>query len=370
MEEVGSRLAARGHDVLVFCRPSPDGDDPPADSRYRGMGLVHLPTVRKRSLETLAHTALSVGHRSLVNVDAAVVFNAANGPLLPVIRARRIPVATHVDGLEWRRGKWGPAGQRYYRAAEALCVRWSDALIADAQGIADYYRDEFGAATTLISYGAPITAREPLPRLGELGLSPGQFHLIVARFEPENHVLEIVTGFVRSSAALPLIVVGSAPYAATYTQQVHAAADRRVRFLGGVWDSELLDQLYAGALTYLHGHSVGGTNPSLLRAAGAGTYPVAFDVNFNREVVGDLAEYFATPADVAAAIERVEAEPARAASYGRELQQAIRRYNWADVADAYEALCERLARRSYPSRRPSGRRRRRRPANSPEGEAQ
>ena len=90
-------------------------------TEHLGMQLVHLPVVKKRSLETLSHTALSVIHPALRGVDAAIVFNAANAPLLPVLRARRIPFATHVDGLEWKRAKWGPMGKRYYRMAEGLC---------------------------------------------------------------------------------------------------------------------------------------------------------------------------------------------------------------------------------------------------------
>src|SRR5690348_7116897 len=166
VEEVGSRLAAPGHEVVVYCRPTDDGAEPLAT--YKGMRLVHLPIVRKRSLETLAHTGLSVLHRSLRGVDAAIVFNSANAPLLPVIRARGIPVATHVDGLEWKRGKWGPTGQRYYRTAESLAVRWSDALIADAEGIADYYAREFEAETELIAYGAPISRPADAVRVAEL----------------------------------------------------------------------------------------------------------------------------------------------------------------------------------------------------------
>ena len=152
VEEVGRRLVDRGHEVTVFCRTPVGADNGPERlNEYLGMRLVHLPTVRKRSLETLSHTALSVFHSSLSDVEAAVVFNAANSPLLPVLRARGIPVATHVDGLEWRRAKWGPVGQRYYRMAEALAVRWSHELIADARGIADYYLDEFRAPSTLIA---------------------------------------------------------------------------------------------------------------------------------------------------------------------------------------------------------------------------
>jgi glycosyltransferase involved in cell wall biosynthesis len=354
VEEVGSRLAAAGHDVVVYCRPTDGGAEQP--DTFKGMRLVHLPVVRKRSLETLAHTGLSVLHRTLRDTDAAIVFNAANAPLLPVIRARGIPVATHVDGLEWQRGKWGPTGQRYYRMAESLAVRWSDALIADAQGIADYYRREFSAQTELIAYGAPITKPEDAVRIAELDLAPGKYHLVVARFEPENHVLEAVQGYVASRAELPLVVVGSAPYADEYTAKVYAAADDRVRLLGGVWDQEQLNQLYAHALTYLHGHSVGGTNPSLLRAAGAGAYTLAYDVSFNREVIGDQGDYWQTASALAGLLEDVEADPDRAHRGGDALQREIGRYNWDDVAAAYEQLCFRLADGHLPARRPSGRR--------------
>jgi glycosyltransferase involved in cell wall biosynthesis len=354
VEEVGSRLADRGHDVVVFCRRSSAPGTTP--SEYRRMDLVWLPTVHSRTFETLAHTTISVLHRSLSDVDAALVFNAANAPLLPVIRARGIPVATHVDGLEWKRAKWGGIGRHYYRAAEALSVRWSNELIADAQGIADYYRNEFDASTSLISYGAPIIAKGLAPRLAELNLAPAEYHLVVARFEPENHVLEIVEGYSRSSAELPLVVVGSAPYSAAYTKAVTRVAGERVRFLGGVWDHELLDQLYAGALTYLHGHSVGGTNPSLLRAAGAGAYPIAFDVSFNHEVVGEFGEYFSSPSEVGAAVVKAELDRCQAVTAGLQLQGAIQRYNWDDVAEDYEQLCARLSSLRLPARGPSGRR--------------
>jgi glycosyltransferase involved in cell wall biosynthesis len=284
------------------------------------------------------------------------VFNAANSPLLPVVRMRGIPVATHVDGLEWQRGKWGPIGQRYYRMAESLAVRWSDALIADAQGIADYYSSEFGAETELIAYGAPLLDNPGKEHLAALGLEPGGYHLVVARFEPENHVLEIVEGYVASGDRLPLIVVGSAPYADTYTAAIERAANGRVQFLGAVWDQEQVNALYAHALSYLHGHSVGGTNPSLLRAAGAGAFTLAYDVTFNREVLGETADYFTTPTDLAALLAAVEADQPRARARGADLKKSIRRYNWDDVADRYEALCQGLAERDFPRRRPSGRR--------------
>jgi glycosyltransferase involved in cell wall biosynthesis len=360
IEEVGSRLVERDIDVVVYCRRIP-GTTEPEQLTHRGMRLVQLPALRTRALETLSHTSLSVAHQLLHPADVALVFNAANAPLLPVLRARRIPVATHVDGLEWRRAKWGPTGRRYYRGAESLAVRWSDALIADATGIADYYVNEFGAAPDLISYGAPILADTPSDGLAGLDLEPGRYHLVVARFEPENHVEEIVAGYRRSGARLPLVVVGSAPYADEYTLRVRAAADERVRFLGGVWDQGLLDQLYAHCLTYLHGHSVGGTNPSLLRAIGAGAPSVAYDVPFNREVLRGAGRFFRTPDDVARAVERAEEDPAGERARGEEGREQAKRYDWDDVAGSYEVLCRRLA-AAAPVRRPTGRRTRTIPA--------
>ena len=354
IEEVGRRLADRGHRVLVYSR-NPDADTP-LPRLYRGMRVVELPAMRRRSLETLSHTGASIVHLlRRVHPDVAFVFNAANSPFLPALRAARIPVATHVDGLEWKRGKWGPAGQRYYRAAEAAAVRLSDALIADARGIADYYAQEFSAPTELISYGAPRVPTRT-DRLAELDLEAGGYHLVVARFEIENHIDVVVDGYTRSSARRPLVVVGSAPYADEYTRRVESLADARVRLLGGVWDQELLDQLYTGALIYHHGHSVGGTNPSLLRAIGAGTAVDAFDVSFNREVLGEAGRYWSDADDVAGLVDSAEADPAAQLERGARSLERARLYDWDEVADRYEALARRLAAQGPSRHRPSGRR--------------
>lgn len=357
VEEVGKRLAARGHQVTVFCR-HPRWAPRPAS--YLGMRLVHLPAVRRKSVETLSHTGLSAVHALRHREhDVAVLFNAANAPFIPLLHARGMPVATHVDGLEWKRAKWGPVGRSYYRWAEELSVRWSDALIADAQGISDYYRSEFDAATERITYGATILRDAPTDHLPPLGLQRKQYHLVVARYEPENHVDVAIEGYTRSAARFPLVVVGSAPYANVYTDLIRdaAARDRRVRLLGAVWDQDRLDQLYAHALTYVHGHSVGGTNPSLLRAMGAGSAVVANDVVFNREVLGGGARFFSDAAALAGHLEQAEADPSSAVDAGLLLRDRVERdYRWDDVTDSYEELCQRLLRGDSVRGHSSGRR--------------
>ncbi len=340
IEEIGSRLVQRGHEVVVYCRETEGSGE--AQNTYRGMNLVNLPAIKTKHLETLSHSFLSAMHLSFRRTDAAIVFNAANAVFLPLLKLSGVPAATHVDGLEWKRAKWGPIGRRYYQLCEKLAVHWSNALISDAQGIADYYRDKFSAASYLLTYGAPDSTGVGSDKLGQLGLTSGKYHLVVARFEPENHVHLIVQGYEQSHSKLPLIVVGSSPYANEYTKSLREQSSPNVRYLGGVWDQDLLNQLYANAYVYWHGHSVGGTNPSLLRALGAGTAIAGFDVSFNREVAGQSGLYFADFNEAAELFNSLEADPTRVQALTDRTAFEAARYDWDTVTDGYEQLCHDL----------------------------
>jgi glycosyltransferase involved in cell wall biosynthesis len=345
VEEIGARLVLRGYDVTVYCR------NPGQRIReYRGMRLVNAPAVRHRMTETLSHTAISTVHAIVADrPDAVLLLNAGNAPMLKPLAAARIPTAIHLDGLESRREKWRGMGARYYRWAEGAAVRWGTEVIADAQAIADHVLSEYGRRCVVIPYGAEVIA-PGCDRLAEVGVTAKGYHLVVARFEPENHVLEAVHAYRESTLAEPLLVVGSAPYSQWYVDAVRTAAqsDRRIRFLGAIYDAPLLDQLYANAATYLHGHSVGGTNPSLLRAMGAGAPVLAYDVEFNREVTAGQALFWAD-ADALVSLLDSLADGARAdeldafAKAGRERIAAV--YQWDTVTDQYEALIRRLVER-------------------------
>lgn len=338
VEEVGQRLVRHGDEVDVYCR------DRLGTDRYLGMRRIELPAVRTRSLETLSHTALAVAHVAAHRrPDAAIVFNAANSPLLPVLKARGIPVALHMDGLEWKRTKWGAGGRRYYRYAEALGVSLADALVSDAEAIARYYEETYGRDSTVITYGAPIISPGPEP-LAALELEPGRYTLIVARLEPENHVLEALRGAVAAASGDPIVVVGSVPYPTDHSRSIEAlaASDPRVRLLGGVWDQALLDALYAHCAIYLHGHSVGGTNPSLLRAMGAGAAVAAYDVSFNRETLGGTGSFWTTAEDLTGLLDGLTAQ-SRSDAGAAARDRAEREYSWDDVATRYRALLEELA---------------------------
>lgn len=145
----------------------------------------------------------------------------------------------------------------------------------------------------------------------------------------------------------PLVVVGSAPYAAKYTEKIdaeYAKNKKNIKLLGAVYDQDLLDQLYSGAFTYLHGHSVGGTNPSLLRAIGAGTAVIAKDVSFNRHIVREDGWYFSGSNQVDVALTEAEANPDRVSQVGQIIQdRASRQFSWDDVAKQYEQLAMDIA---------------------------
>lgn len=351
VEEIGARLVGRGHEVIVYAR-NPGQDI----TEFRGMQIVNLPAVRHRITETLSHTAFSSAHAIFKDrPDVAMVMNAGNAPLLRPLRVAGIPAAIHLDGLESRREKWRGAGARYYRWAEKAAVRRADQVIVDSAVIADYVREAYGRSSVFIPYGAEII--DPgSHHLAGLSLVRKDYHLVVARLEPENHVLEAVHAYRVSDETRPLVVVGSAPYSQWYVDRVHEAAQGldRIRFLGGVYDREVLDQLYANARTYIHGHSVGGTNPSLLRAMGAGAPVLAFDCPFNREVTANEAFFWSSAEHLTEVLDEVaggedhiiaseiESELADFSRLGRH--RVAQHYQWDQVAREYEEVLTTLAR--------------------------
>ena len=337
VEEIGSRLAAKGHEVTVYCR-NPEQKM----TEYKGMTLVNLPAIHHRMAETLSHTAASSVHAIIKDhPDVCFLMNAGNAPFLGPLKLAGIPTAIHLDGLESKREKWRGLGAKYYRWAEKSAVKNGQVLIADAQAIADHVTVQYGKDSTVIAYGAEVLD-PPRERLAELDLEPGNYHLIVARLEPENNVLEAVVGYTRSNETKPLIVVGTAPYSDWYIDKVKSAADSRTRFLGGIYDQELLDQLYAHAATYTHGHSVGGTNPSLLRAMGAAAPVLAFDCEFTREVTDNQALLWNSADQYTDVMNNLD--PIQLEAMGKNLQKRVAQtYQWDAIADQYEQLAFKLA---------------------------
>jgi glycosyltransferase involved in cell wall biosynthesis len=333
------------HEVTVYCRTREPGQ--PREWFTEGVRCVWTPGRDTKSTSTLSFGLTSHLDASFRDLDVALVLNVANGFFLPVLRAAGIPVALNTDGLEWQRGKWGRIAQAVFYEGAKMSARHADVLISDSQVIADIWGEEFDVASRFIPYGADIRENVGSDRVTSLGLKPGNYILTVARIIPENNV-ELLLDALETTPDIQGVIVGSANYATPTEARLRAMEGAgRIRWLGHIDDQELLVELWANAAVYVHGHSVGGTNPALLQALGAGAPTLALDTPFNREVVVNDDQLF--PLDAIELSRRIltvvddRSLQARWRVRGKEVIRA--RYCWASVTDAYElALRDAIAR--------------------------
>lgn len=345
-EELGARLGARGHAVTVYCRV-PHISYP--GSTYRGMRLVKLPTIPSKHLDTIGHTFLSSLHALGGRHDIALYFNVGNGPLAWIPRLVRQRVVLNVDGLDWKRKKWGRLARWYIRAAERWATRFPHAIVTDSRRVQQYYLERHGAASTYIAYGATPMTVPPGPCLARYGLEPRRYILFVGRLVPENCAHHLVEAFEGLATDFRCVVVGDAPYADAYIRSLRTTTDPRVTFTGYLF-GEGYRELASNAYCFVETSEVGGTHPALLEAMGFGTCVVVNDTPENLESIGDAA--FAYEGNMGApalreALEQLLRDPALVAEYGRRGQERVReRYSWDAVTDAYEQLFRRLLRRN------------------------
>jgi glycosyltransferase involved in cell wall biosynthesis len=342
-EQLAARLVARGHEVVVYCRPHV------VDRRLRswkGARLVHLPTVRNKYLDTFVHTLLSSVHAARrVRPDVALFFIAGNSPLCLVTRAAGIPTVINVDGLDSDRSKWPGPAKAYLRFAERHAPGWADTAITDSHRVADVFERRYGRRIGVIPYGVedPGTG-EGTGVLRRLGLEPRRYVLFVGRLEPENNPHVLVEAFSRLPAAraqgMKLVVAGGAPYADDFIRQVHRGGDPRVVFPGYVFGTDYWE-LQRHAYAFVAPTEVGGTHPVILEAMAAGNCVIVNDHAPNLETVGDAALTFSgadgVPA-LARELERVFDDPALVTELRARARERARRYSWDAVTDQYEAL--------------------------------
>jgi glycosyltransferase involved in cell wall biosynthesis len=332
-------LAARGHDVTVYCRRGLDESDWEGD--FEGVTRRSLPSVSTKQLDTLSHGLVSSAVARTRGHDRFLAFNVANVPFCAAARATGQRVILSTDGQEWIRGKWGAAARRLFLAF-AKRAKWSaSALISDCNGMADIYREQFGVDSTVIPYcwtgidqgGDRVPADH----------APGSYFVTGGRLIPENNIDGIARAYSRTDVDLPLLVLGEANYDSPVEVELRllADADPRIRLLGHIGDRAEYAALLRHAKGYLHGHSVGGINPSLVEAMGSGALIGALATPFNREAVGREAFYFQ---DCGEELERVIAFMAQLPpAVDRRLRadnvrRAGEHFSLEAVADAYEDL--------------------------------
>lgn len=339
-EELGRRLAGRGHEVTVYGRSNFIDR---ALTSHRGMALVVLPAITRKHLETVSHTFLSALHALRRRYDVVLMCNAANAPFVKLLQLGGVPVALNVDGLERNRRKWGWAGRSYYRMCEGLAARWPDAVVTDAEVIRRYYRRVYRATSTMIPYGADLERPGEAGVLAELGVTSGEYVLYVSRFEPENNPDRVAAAWSSTDTGRTLVMVGGAPYAPELTERVRAVAGERVLLPGPIY-GEGYRQLLFNARAYIHATEVGGTHPALVEAMGAGLPVLVYDTSENREVAGRAAAFFRFEGErsLAAVAGPLLEDEEQLEAMRRASLEIAKRYSWDAVTDAYERLLEGL----------------------------
>ncbi|HEV6964816.1 DUF1972 domain-containing protein [Roseateles sp.] len=338
-ERLALDLVQRGWRVIVYCQH--EGREALPDDEWRGVERVNIAVPGDGPGSTIRFDWRSTLHAAR-HPNLCLVLGYNTAAFLAALRLRGVTTVINMDGIEWSRAKWGPAAKTWFWLNERAGAWLGHYLVADHPEIARHLATRASPRKIhTIAYGADRVAQADAAPVQALGLRPGEYASVIARPEPENSLLEIVRAFSRRRRGRQLAVLGNYSAANPYHEAVRRSASDEVLFLGAIYDRQVVAALRLHSALYVHGHQVGGTNPSLVEALGAGNAVLAHDNPFNRWVAGPQAAYFGDEAALAAqfdalldASERLQAM--RQASLDRH-QQA---FQWPDILAQYRELLE------------------------------
>lgn len=345
VENLAERFSDRGHEVTVYCRPHMTE----RRDRYAGARLVHLPTIRNKYLDTMAHTAVCTAHMATrVRPDVALYFISGNAPVVPFSRLAGIPAVFQIDGLDSERAKWPAPARAFLRACERFAPAAATITVTDSDTVADVLEERHGRRIAAIPYGARLDDPGDSGLCARLGVEPGRFVLFVGRLVPENNAHLLVAAHRRLGTGWPLVIVGDAPYAEAYTDALRRDAGPDVVFTGYLFGDGYAELVHRAGVMCAP-TEVGGTHPVMIEAMAAGAPLLVSDHGPNVETVGSGGATFSLTGGVdalAAALGRLIADPAERAALGRRAaDEAARRYSWDTCAERYLALLEAARRR-------------------------
>jgi exopolysaccharide biosynthesis WecB/TagA/CpsF family protein len=343
VEELGARLAQRGHAVTVYNRAHFYPDRP---REFRGMRIAYLPSIRTKSLETITHTLLAVIHAAVRKFDVVYLCGVGNSVLAGILKLRGSHVIVNVDGDDFRRLKWHPFARWWLKQSEEWATKSSDVVIADNQTVVDRYERDYGFKTTYLSYGAPAkpiqAGKETLRRLG---LKAGEYVLYAGRLTPENRPDLLIRAYEKVKGDWPCVVVGGAGYETEYGAELERIAGGRVKLVGPIY-GEGYRELSAHCGIFVLPGMVEATRLVLLDQMGFGNVIVYQDCAATREVIGKAGMPFGpvnAETSLAEKLNELIAEPLKRESMRKAaLERAAGSYNWERVTDEYEKILNSL----------------------------
>ncbi len=341
-EHLSLGLVARGMEVWVYCSHY----HPYRGGIYHGVHRISCidPERRLGTAGQFLYDLRCICDSHRRDFDVILQLGYTSSSIWHRFLPRGAGIITNMDGLEWKRSKYNAPVRRFLRYAERLAMRSSHALVADSEAIQQYLSDTYDCPSVFIPYGAvPCGAPGPeSPR--EMGLEPGSYFLVIARMQPDNHIEEVIRGVLNSRSPFPLVVVGNT--ANSYGNRLMAQYNTsRIRFAGSLFDRQLLNGLRHHCSLYFHGHSAGGTNPSLLEAMASSAPVCAHDNPFNRSVLDTDALWFSHADDIANHIDNMPGSQWRQEIIHNNLEKIRTKYNWDNVIDNYETLIRQTGQR-------------------------
>lgn len=333
-------LVNRGHDVTVY---NPHFHSYSKET-FQGVKIryIYSPENWLGAAANFIYDFLCL--RDALKMDYDIILECgyhSNAPSYYLMGKRSRPVlVTNMDGLEWARSKWNLPTRALIKRLEKMAIQRSHYLVSDNKGIQNYYQSVFNAESAFIPYGAELVTKIDLQYLNNYSLSKNSYYLLIARLEPENNIEMILDGYIISeSQNYPFIVIGN--FNNKYGRYlIEKYTNTSVRFIGSIYDKSALDTLRYYARIYFHGHSVGGTNPSLLEAMASQAFIAAHDNEFNRSVCEDNAIYFSSPKEVMLLMRDYESghENEILLFKKNNLNLIDSKYRWEYIIEQYESL--------------------------------
>jgi len=343
-EEIYSRLAAWGHNVVVYCRKHKVD---PSQEWYKGIRTVVLPSINTKSLDTISHSFFSVLDVVVHNRADIVHFHGiGNAMLFLILRLFGKRVVVGVDGMDWKRNKWNWLEKFYLRLSLNLAIWWSDAVYVDSLSAQRFCKDYFGREFPLISYGAQVRSIPASTTLTKYGLEREKYILFVGRLIPEKGVHYLIRAFEETETDYRLVIVGDNPYNPEYVASLKSTRDTRILFVGYVYGDGFWE-LCSNCYLYVQPSEVEGTSPVLLSAMGCGRCVVVNGIQENLDVIGDAGMAFLPndPQDLARTLKELLEQPDRVHAFGEPAKLRIaEHFSWDNVALLTEQLYHSLAR--------------------------
>lgn len=336
-QEVSPLLVKHGFEITVYCDKSETNK---SNQEYQGVRLRYQHTSKSKHPLLFYFDGIFLALKE----NEIVLVTGTGGSFFYFLNFffRKVLI-TNTDGLESRRAKWPTIIKAFIKISEILAIVFSDHLIADSKGISQYLLDNYPKLKknklATIEYGAPINTILIPDYLKTHQLEENNYFLVVCRLEPENNLQMIIDGYKLSDTCKPLVIVGSLT-GNSYVRSLLNHQSKCIRFIGSIYNKEGLSSLRSGAFAYVHGHSVGGTNPSLLEAMGSSNICICHDNIFNREVTDNNQLYFNNQLQLKSRIEELEKINSNSIQY---LKISARTrietyYTWQHIADKYSNL--------------------------------